>query len=55
MGKSNTSLDKSFDSNNGNIKTIERFLQAKISDLSVTLYLHHCSKAITHHYSNVKS
>ena len=30
MGKSNANLDKSFDNNNENIKTIERLPQVKI-------------------------
>ena len=38
-----------------NIKTIERLSQVKISDLSIILYLHHCSEGIIRHYSNVKS
>ena len=55
MGKSNTNLDKLFDNNNENIKTIERLPQVKISDLSIILYLHRCSEVIIRHYSNVKS
>ena len=55
MDKSNTNSDKLFDNNNENIKTIERLSLVKISDLSITLYLHHCSEAIIRQYSNVKS
>ena len=55
MGKSSTNSDKLFDNNNENIKTIDRLPQVKISDLSIILYLHHCSKGIIRHYSNVKS
>ena len=54
MGKSSTNLDKSFNNNNENIKTTERLLQVKISDLSVILYLYHCSEVIIRQYSNVK-
>ena len=54
MDKSNTNLEKIFDSKNENIKTIEKFLQVKISDLSIILYLHHCSEVIIRQYSNVK-
>ena len=55
MGKSSTNFDKLFDNNNENIKTIERPPPVKISDLSIILYLHHCSEVIIRHYSNVKS
>ena len=55
MGESSTNLDKSFDNNNENIKTIEILPQVKISDLSIILCLHHCSEGIICHYSNVKS
>ena len=55
MGKSRTNLDKLFDNTNENIKTIERIPQVKISDLSIILYLHHCSEGIICHYSGVKS
>ena len=55
MGKSSTNLDKLFENNNENIKTIERLPQVKISDLSIILYLHHCNQVIIRHYSNVKS
>ena len=51
MGKSSNNLDKSFDNNNENIKSIERLPQVKISDLSIILYLHHCSEGIIRHYS----
>ena len=54
MDKSNTNLEKIFDSKNENIKTIEKFPQVKISDLSIILYLHHCSEVIISQYSNVK-
>ena len=55
MGKSNTNSDKIFDNNNENIKTIERLPQVRISDLSIILYLQHCSKIVIRQYSNVKS
>ena len=55
MGRPNINLDKLFDNNNENIKTIERLPQVKISDLSIILYLHHCSEVIIRQYSNVKS
>ena len=55
MGKSSTNLNKLLDNNNENFKTIERLPQVKISDLSIILYLHHCSEVIIRHYSNVKS
>ena len=55
MGKSSTNLDKSFDNNNENIKTMERLPQVKILDLPIILYLHHCSEGIIPHYSNVKT
>ena len=55
MDKSNTNLEKIFDSNNENIKTIEKLPQVKISDLSTIVYLPHCSKVIIRQYSNVKS
>ena len=56
MDKSNTNLEKKFENNNENenIKTIEKLSQVKISDLSIILYLHHCSKVIICQYSNVK-
>ena len=54
MDKSNTNPAKLFDNNNENIKTIERLLQVKISDLSIILCLHHCSEAIIRQYSNAK-
>ena len=55
MGKSNTNFDKLFDNNNGNIKAIERFPHIKISNLSIILYLLHCSEVVIPQYSNVKS
>ena len=55
MDKSNTNSDKLFDNNTENIKTIERLPQVKISDLSIVLYLHHCSEVIIRQYSNMKS
>ena len=55
MGKSSTNSNKLFDNNNEHIKTIDRLPQVKISDLSIILYLHHCSEVIIRHYSNVKS
>ena len=56
MDKSNTNSEKIFDNNNEKkIKTIERLPQVKISDLSIILYLHHCSEVIIRQYSNVKS
>ena len=54
MGKSSTKSAKLFDNNNENIKTIEKLLQVKTSDLSIIPYLHHCSKVIIRQYSNVK-
>ena len=54
MDKSNTNLEKIFDNNNENIKTIEKLSQVKISNLSIILYLHHCSEVIICQYSNVK-
>ena len=55
MYKSNTNSEKIFDNNNENIKTIKKLSQVKISDLSIVLYLHHCSKVIIRQYSNVES
>ena len=55
MHKSNTNLEKIFDNNNENIKTIEKLPQVKISDSSIILYLHHCSKVVIRQYSNVKN
>ena len=55
MDKFNTNLDKLFDNNNENINTIERVPQVKILNLSITLYLHHCSEVINSQYSNMKS
>ena len=55
MHKSNTNSEKIFDNNNENIKTIEKLPQVKLSDSSINLYLHHCSKVITRQYSNVKN
>ena len=55
MDKFSTNLDKQFDNNNENIKTIERLPKVKISDLSIILYLHHCSEVVIRHYSNLKS
>ena len=55
MDKSNTNSEKIFDNNNENIKTIEKLPQVKISNLSIILYLHHCSEVIICQYSNVKS
>ena len=53
MEKSNTSSKKIFDNINEN--DIEKLPQFKISDLSIILFLHHCSKVIFRQYSNVKS
>ena len=55
MHKSNTNSEKIFDNNNQNIKTIEKLPQVKLSDSSINLYLHLCSKVITRQYSNVKN
>ena len=55
MDKSNTNSEKIFDNNNENIKTTEKLPQVKISNLSIILYLHHCSEVIICQYSNVKS
>ena len=46
MDKSNTNSDKLFGNNNENIKTSERLPQVKILDLSIILYLHHCSEVV---------
>ena len=46
MHKYNPKLEKIFDNNNENIKITKKLLQVKISDSSIILYLHHCSKAI---------
>ena len=54
MHKSNTNLEKIFDNNSENIKTIEKLPQVKISDLSIILYLRYCSEVIIRQYSNVK-
>ena len=54
MHKSNTNWEKIFDNNNENIKTIEKLPQVKISDSSIILYLHYCSKVIIRRYSSVK-
>ena len=54
MRKSNTNSKKIFDNNNENIKIIEKLLQVKTSDSSITLYLHYCSEVNIHQYSNVK-
>ena len=55
MDKSNTNLNKIFDKNNENIRTIEKLSQVKISDLSTILYLYHRSEVIIRQYSNVKN
>ena len=54
MDKPNTNSEKIFDSNNENIKTIEKLPQVKIPDLVIILYLHYCIKVIIRQYSNVK-
>ena len=54
MHKSNTNLEKIFDKNNENIKTIEKLTPVKMSDSSIILYLHYCSEVNIHQYSNVK-
>ena len=54
MDKPNTNSEKTFDSNNENIKTIEKLPQVKIPDLVIILYLHYCSKVIIRQYSNLK-
>ena len=55
MHKSNTNSEKIFDNNNENIKTIEKLPQVKLSDSSIILCLHHCSKLVIRQYSNVKN
>ena len=55
MHKSNTDLEKIFDNNYENIKTIEKLTQVKISGSSIMLYLHHCSEVIIRQYSNVEN
>ena len=55
MDKSNINTEKIFDDNNENIKSIDKPSQVKISDLSIILYLHHCSEVVIRQYSNVKS
>ena len=54
MHKSTTNLEKIFDNNNENIKTIEKLPQVKISDSYIILYLHYYSEVINSQYSNVK-
>ena len=54
MDKPNTNSEKTFDSNNENIKTIEKLPQVKIPDIAIILYLHYCSKVIIRQYSNLK-
>ena len=54
MHKSNTNSEKILNNNNGNIKTIKKLLQVKISDSSIILYLHYCSEVIIRQYSNVR-
>ena len=54
MYKSNTNSGKIFDNNNENIKTIKKLQQVKISDSSITLFLHYCSEVIIRQYSNVE-
>ena len=56
MHKSNTNSEKIFYNNNGNIKTIRKLPQVKISDSSiiVILYLHYDSEVIIRQYSNAK-
>ena len=54
MDKSNTNSDKLFDNNNENMKTIGKLSQVKISDLSIILYLHHCSEVIIRQYSKLE-
>ena len=49
MDKSNANSEKIFDNNNGNIETIKNIPQMKILDLSIILYLHHCSEFIIHY------
>ena len=39
MDKCNTDSEKIFDNNNENIKTIEKLLQIKISDLSTIIFV----------------
>ena len=53
MHKSNTNSEKIFDNNNRNIKTVENFLQVKISDSSIILHLHYCSEVIIRQFFNV--
>ena len=55
MDKSNINTEKIFDDNNGNIKSIDKPSQVKISDLSIILNLHHSSEVVIRQYSNVKS
>ena len=63
MDKSNTNSEKIFSNNNEDFKikisqnknTAIKIPQIKISDLSIILYLHHCSEVIIRQYSNVKS
>ena len=54
MHKSNTNSEKIFYNNNGNIKTIRKLPQVKISDSSIILYLHYDSEVIIRQYSNAK-
>ena len=53
MHKSNANSEKILDNNNENIKTVEKFLQVKISHSSKILYLHYCSEVIIRQYSYV--
>ena len=55
MDKSNINTEKIFDDNNEDIKSIDKPSQVKILDLSIILYLHHCSEVVIRQYSNVKS
>ena len=55
MDKSNTNSEEILDNNDENIKTIEKLPRIKISNLSIILYLHHCSEFIIRQYPNIKS
>ena len=47
-------MEKIFDNNNENVKTIGKLPQVKMTDSSIMLYLYNCSEVVICQYSNVK-
>lgn len=48
--QSNTNSQKMFGNSKESIMTIEKLLQFKTSDLSIFIYLHHCSEVAIRQY-----